>query len=371
MNLHLVAGARPNYVKIAALVKALKRYKKKHPRSSLLYRLINTGQHYDYIMSKKFFSDLDIPKPFVDLDVGSSSHADQTARIMQAYEKVVLKDRPSLVVVVGDVNSTMACSLVAAKMRIPVAHVEAGLRSFDRDMPEEINRLVTDSISDYLFTSCRDADRNLSREGVSKKKIFFVGNVMVDTLLTHLPKAKKLNVLAKQNLKKPYAFLTLHRPSNVDKESDFLEILKAIEVIQKRMPVVFPVHPRTAAQLNKGKIAERIKGMPQFRIIPPLGYLDFMSLMMNADMALTDSGGVQEETAVLGVPCLTLRRNTERPVTIDEGTNQLAGTKSRRIIRLALDILDGRKKRRFKKPSLWDGKAAERIVAILARKFHF
>lgn len=368
MKIHLVAGARPNYVKIAALAKALDRYRRKHPKSPLVSRLINTGQHYDFLMSKKFFKDLRIPSPYVDLNVGSSSHADQTAKIMTRYEKVVLRDRPDLLLVVGDVNSTLACSLVAAKMRIPVAHVEAGLRSYDLDMPEETNRMVTDRISDYLFTTCRDANRNLMREGVAEKKIFFVGNVMVDTLLDNLAKAKKAAASAEYRPAKPYAVLTLHRPSNVDREGDFSEILSALAHIQTEMPVFFPVHPRTEARLRRGQLARRVSALKNLILTPPLGYHDFIGLMMRADLVLTDSGGIQEETTVMGIPCLTLRENTERPVTIYEGTNILAGKKSSGIIR-AFKTIKKRKRRRV--PALWDGKAAERIVRILARAFKF
>lgn len=369
MKIHLVAGARPNYVKIAALAKALERHKRCHPKSKLIYRLINTGQHYDYVMSKKFFQDLKIPAPYVDLNVGSSSHADQTARIMMSYEKVVLRDRPDLLMVVGDVNSTLACSLVAAKMRIPVAHVEAGLRSFDLDMPEEINRMVTDRISDYLFTTCRDGDRHLRREGVGKNKIFFVGNVMVDTLLDHLGLARKAARKAKLRIPKPYALLTLHRPSNVDKDGDFGEILKALSTIQQDIRILFPVHPRTKARLRKGPLAKKVSSLKNLVLMPPLGYLDFVGLMANADLVLTDSGGIQEETTVLGIPCLTLRENTERPVTITEGTNLLAGKKCRSILQAYKRLRSRKKHRRI--PALWDGKAANRIVAILAKKLQF
>ncbi len=371
MKIHLVAGARPNYVKIAALVKALAHHKRRHSKSRLLYRLINTGQHYDYLMSKKFFQDLNIPAPYVDLNVGSSSHADQTAKIMTRYEKVVLRDRPDLLIVVGDVNSTLACSLVAAKMRIPVAHVEAGLRSFDLNMPEEINRMVTDRISDYLFTTSRDADRNLKREGVPAGRIFFTGNVMVDTLLASLPQTRQSKVLKQHQIRKPYAVLTLHRPSNVDRDKDFQEILKALAWIQSKLPIIFPVHPRTAARLRKSRLAAGFLSHKNIKMIPPLGYLDFIALMRQARLVLTDSGGIQEETTVLNIPCLTIRNNTERPVTISHGTNRLAGQKSSKIIALARKLLAGNPKGKKRVPPLWDGHAAERIIKVLARIFAF
>jgi UDP-N-acetylglucosamine 2-epimerase (non-hydrolysing) len=371
VNLYIIGGARPNFVKIAALAKAFTAYKQSHPRSRFTARIINTGQHYDYLMSKKLFQDLGIPDPFADLEVGSSSHADQTAKIMTRFESLLLKKPANLIVVVGDVNSTLACSLVASKLHIPVAHVESGLRSFDRTMPEEINRLVTDSVSDYLFTTCEDANRNLRKEGVDPSKVFLTGNVMVDTLLSNLPKARKAGFTKKLGLRKPYAVLTLHRPSNVDKEGDFAEILKAVDFLQSRMTVVFPVHPRTEAKMKSGKLSGRIAGMKNLLLCPPAGYLDFINLLMDARIVLTDSGGVQEETTVLGVPCLTLRDNTERPVTIHEGTNFLAGRKSGKIIALADRILSGKIKFAARKPTRWDGHAAERIVKILAKKHGF
>lgn len=370
--IYIIGGARPNFVKIGALAKAFAAYQKRHPKSKFSVRIINTGQHYDYLMSKKLFQDLGIPKPFADLEVGSSSHADQTAKIMMRFESLLLKKPADLIVVVGDVNSTMACSLVASKMHIPVAHVESGLRSFDWSMPEEVNRRVTDVLSDYLFTTSQDADRNLVKEGVNPKKIHFVGNVMVDSLLANLSKAAASPVKKKLSLKKKsYGVLTLHRPSNVDKDGDFKEILTAIEAIQKIIPVVFPVHPRTAARMQKGKLGRKVRSLKNLILTPPAGYHDFIGLLKDARLVLTDSGGVQEETTVLGVPCLTLRDNTERPVTLSQGCNILAGRKSKRIIPLALSILKGSKRFPAHRPPLWDGRAAERIVKILAREFHF
>ena len=370
--IYIIGGARPNFVKIAALSNAFADYKKKHPRAPFSSRIINTGQHYDYLMSKKLFQDLGIPAPFADLEVGSSSHADQTAKIMTRFEVLLIKKPADLILVVGDVNSTMACSLVASKMGIPVAHVESGLRSFDRTMPEEITRRVTDVLSDYLFTTSRDADQNLVKEGVDRKKIHFVGNVMVDSLLANLPKATAGSFKKKYGLrKKGYAVLTLHRPSNVDKDTDFKEILKAIEKIQNSIPVVFPVHPRTAARMQKGPLGKKIRSLKNLILTPPAGYHDFIGLLKDARIVLTDSGGIQEETTVLGIPCLTLRDNTERPVTLSKGCNILAGRKAGRIIRLAESILKGTKRFPSHRPPLWDGRAAARIVRILAKEFDF
>jgi len=369
-KIFLIAGARPNYVKVAALWHAYRDYKKRHPNSGLVCRLINTGQHYDYMMSKSFFKDLGLPEPYVDLGVGSDSHGAQTAKIMSSFEKLLFKEHPDLVMVVGDVNSTMACTLVASKMEIPVAHVEAGLRSFDRSMPEEINRLVTDSLADLLFTTSKNANSNLAREGVSKRKIHFVGNVMVDTLLTNLPKAKKSVIKKKLRIDKPYAVLTLHRPSNVDRDSDFREIVKALKQIQDRIDIVFPVHPRTAARLRSGSMSGRMDKLKNLKMVDPVGYLDFIHLLQGATLVLTDSGGIQEETTVLGVPCLTLRANTERPVTMQEGTNILVG-RDHRIAKYALQILDGKIKRRRRVPRLWDGRTADRIFKILSKQIEF
>lgn len=366
----LVAGARPNYIKVAALWKAYKKLRARRPRPPVSLHIVHTGQHYDYLMCRKHFRDLNLPTPAVDLGVGSATHAVQTARIMQRFEKVLLRDRPDLVMVVGDVNSTLACSLVAAKMEIPVAHVEAGLRSYDRTMPEEINRLVTDALSDYLFTSCRDGDHNLIREGHDRKRIFFVGNVMVDTLLSWLPKANVSSIGKKLGLEKPYALLTLHRPSNVDKGSELSQIVRDLAEIQKNIPVVFPVHPRTAARMKKGSVLREIRDLTDFHMVPPLGYLDFISLMKGARFVMTDSGGIQEETTVLGVPCLTLRPNTERPVTITQGTNTLVG-RNGDLVGLVRRILNRKPLKKHRIPPLWDGKSADRIFAVLSRKVGF
>lgn len=355
-----VVGARPNLMKIAPIIEAINR------TASIHCRLIHTGQHYDDAMSRVFFDELGIPLPDIYLGVGSGSHAEQTARVMTAVEKVLQDERPDLVLVVGDVNSTMACALTAAKMNIPVAHVEAGLRSYDRRMPEEINRIVTDAVSDFLFTTSREANRALRREGVGEEKIFFVGNVMIDTLQKHRRRAVGLGTPAEFGLEVgSYALLTLHRPGNVDDRSAFAGIVEAVEAIQERLPVLFPIHPRTVRQIESHGLRSRLDAMPNVRIVRPQGYLAFLDLMMHSRLVLTDSGGIQEETTVLGVPCLTLRENTERPETITEGTNRLVGASPERIIAATTAVLeDGFSTGRT--PELWDGRAADRIIDILA-----
>ena len=363
MKIFNIVGARPNFMKIAPIVEAMTR----HP--DLQPVLVHTGQHYDARMSKVFFDDLEIPRPDINLGIGSGTHAEQTAGIMPAFEKLCVKEKPDLVLVVGDVNSTLACSVVASKLCIPVAHVEAGLRSNDRTMPEEINRLVTDTLSDYLFTTCRDADENLKKEGIPEEKIFFVGNVMIDTLLKHVEKAGKSDIHPRLDLMKngspiPYAAMTLHRPSNVDDKETLSGILDAIEKIQEKIPIVFPVHPRTYKQIQAFGFETRIRAMKGLILNDPLGYLDFLALVSRSKMVLTDSGGLQEETTVLGVPCITIRENTERPVTIWEGTNTMVGASREKILEVATTVIrNGGKAGRI--PELWDGKAAERIVAII------
>lgn len=329
--------------------------------------IVHTGQHYDEAMSDSFFRDLGIPAPDFHLEVGSHSHAVQTARIMTAFEPVVLEEKPDWVLVVGDVNSTIACALVCSKLGVRVAHVEAGLRSRDRTMPEEINRLLTDAISDLLLTTSEDANENLKQEGVSEEKIKFVGNVMIDSLFYNLEKAEKLNVRENLGLTgKDYTVLTLHRPSNVDEKEVFSGLLDALVAISEKIPIIFPVHPRTKANIEKFGFAERVE-KSKIRLIEPLGYLDFMNLYSQARLVLTDSGGLQEETTALGIPCLTLRENTERPITIELGTNQLVGTDAKKIMRAAFEILENSEQKGAKIPPLWDGHAAERICdALLA-----
>lgn len=355
----LVAGARPNFMKIAPIHRALREH------DDIELTLVHTGQHYDRAMSELFFEQLGIPAPDINLDVGSGSHAVQTAEIMRRFETVVLERRPDLVVVVGDVNSTAACSMVAKKIAgVGLAHVEAGLRSFDRGMPEEINRLVTDALSDLLFTSEPSGGRNLAAEGVPGACVHFVGNVMIDTLRTHLERARATGTIASLALEpRGYALMTLHRPANVDRLETFAPLMDAIAEIAAELPVVFPAHPRTRPALARWQDA-RGGAVPGLRVIDPLGYLEFLDLTAHARLVLTDSGGVQEETTVLGIPCLTMRPNTERPVTVDEGTNVLVGNDPEALRREARAILDGRAKA-GRVPDGWDGNAALRIAALV------
>src|SRR5262249_31196499 len=354
-----VVGARPNLMKIAPLVAEMHRVPDLEPV------LVHTGQHYDQNMSRVFFEELGIPLADYNLEIGSGTHAWQIAQGLLALEPLLQKLSPDLVVVVGDVNSTVAGALVASRLGIPVAHVEAGLRSFDRTMPEEINRVVTDAISDYLFTSEPSANENLRREGVPEEKIFFVGNVMIDTLLTHRDRAGRLGMPRRFGLTPgDYALVTLHRPSNVDDPEALGGMLEVFVDLQTRLPVVFPVHPRTWRRLSDCGFVERVRSAGNLIIVEPLGYLEFLGLLAQARMVLTDSGGIQEEATILEVPCLTLRNNTERPVTIAEGTNELVGTSPERILTAARRVLHGEVKNGHR-PGLWDGRAAERIVRVL------
>jgi UDP-N-acetylglucosamine 2-epimerase (non-hydrolysing) len=354
-----VVGARPNFMKIAPVMKAIAR------AGYAEQRLVHTGQHYDVSMSDVFFSDLGMPVPDIHLGVGSGSHAEQTAKVMVGFEKVCLEERPDLVVVAGDVNSTMACAIDCAKLRIPCAHVEAGLRSFDMEMPEEVNRIITDRLCDILLTPSADGDENLRREGTPDHRIFLVGNVMIDTLREHLPLARATGSVQKLGLEPDrFAVLTLHRPSNVDRAPVLGGILSAIDEIQRELPVVFPVHPRTRKRFEEFGLTAKIASMNGLHLCEPLGYLEFLGLTSSAKMVLTDSGGLQEETTVLGIPCLTLRENTERPVTISEGTNVLVGADPRRILSEAHAVLGGRGKG-GRVPSLWDGKASERVADVI------
>lgn len=334
--------------------------------------LVHTGQHYDRDMSEAFFRDLGLPEPDVYLGVGSGSHAAQTASVMMSFEPVVLSERPDWVVVVGDVNSTLACALVAAKLGVRVAHVEAGLRSRDRSMPEEINRILTDRLADLLLTPSKDADRNLLDEGAEPSRIRFVGNVMIDSLFAHLARAEKSRVREELGLKgSDYGVLTLHRPSNVDERASLSRILDALEEITRRLPVIFPAHPRTRARLGEFGFDERVARNPGLRLIAPLGYLDFLRLYSGARLVLTDSGGIQEETTALGIPCLTLRENTERPVTVELGTNHVVGTDTQRIISAAHEALDkpsSGPSDEKRLPPLWDGRTAPRILEALLEK---
>jgi len=353
MHVLHVVGARPNFMKLAPVYAAL-------GARGVRQTVVHTGQHYDVEMSKVFFRDLDLPPPDLDLEVGSGSHAKQTAEIMLRLEPVLVHLKPDVVLVYGDVNSTVAAALVAAKLLIPLGHVEAGLRSFDRTMPEELNRVVTDALADWLFTPSADANENLAREGIPQSKIRFVGNVMIDTLVRFLPRAeapKELRGLDR------YALVTLHRPSNVDDPAMLARIMKALEEVASHLPVIFPVHPRTRRRLAElGFEPEARNGL---QLSSPLSYLEFLGLQRGAALVVTDSGGIQEETTFLGVPCLTLRKNTERPVTVTQGTNKLLGEEPERILPEARAILEGGRKQGCV-PDRWDGQAARRIAEVLA-----
>jgi len=327
--------------------------------------VLHTGQHYDAMMSDAFFSDLELPQPDIHLGVGSGTHAVQTASIMQRFEPVVLKEKPDWVLVVGDVNSTIACALVCVKLGIRVAHVEAGLRSRDRTMPEEINRVLTDQIADLLLTPSPDADVNLRNEGIPAERIRFVGNVMIDSLFKNLERARKSNIKNELGLSGDYSVLTLHRPANVDAREPFERIIDALESVSAQLPVIFPAHPRTRKTLKDLGLESRLATLANVRIVDPLGYLDFLALYSNARLVMTDSGGIQEETTALGIPCLTLRENTERPITIEHGTNVLVGTNTASIINEATKALNGPAKRVNHDIPLWDGHAAERILDVL------
>ena len=354
-----VCGARPNFMKIAPLMRAFNENGNFEPL------LVHTGQHYDENMSKLFFDELGIPKPDINLEVGSGSHAVQTAEIMKRFEPIVLDFKPDYVLVVGDVNSTIACGLVAVKLGIKLIHVEAGLRSFDRDMPEEINRVLTDAISDLLFVTEQSGIDNLKREGVNSDKVHLVGNVMIDTLMANRAKASKSDILQRLSLAaKSYGVITLHRPSNVDDVSRFSQIVAAFEEITKEMQLVFPIHPRTRNNLKRTDLGRRFESMSNLLLLEPLGYLDFLCLTSNAALVMTDSGGIQEETTILGVPCMTLRENTERPVTISEGTNRLVELTTDDIVKNYRAIKKGEVCGRI--PKFWDGQAAGRIAEIIA-----
>jgi UDP-N-acetylglucosamine 2-epimerase (non-hydrolysing) len=430
----LVAAARPNFMKIAPLIRAINKHNdtvqircQNSNKSSHEYCLreinhhdcyihpflVHTGQHYDDNMSDTFFRDLELPVPDIHLGIGSGSHAEQTGRVMIEFEQVLMREKPHLVIVVGDVNSTMACALAAVKLHIPVAHVEAGLRSFDRTMPEEINRIVTDTIADYLFTPSPDGDANLLLEGIKRDKIFLVGDIMVDSLLYYLDKAKKTDIrkrLAVESI--PYALVTLHRPANVDSPKTLERIIQGMLNVAERIPVIFPIHPRTRKQVDACGFEDSfvfhpahsmvyrdyfnhdistfqperssISGwtepdyrqdqtqvwpslLPKIHVFPPLGYLEFLNLMAHAAVVLTDSGGIQEETTVLNIPCITLRDSTERPITLTEGTNILVHDDPDKMIAAVDKALNGKSKRGVC-PAIWDGHTAERIIAILAAK---
>ena len=359
-----IVGARPNFVKIAPLIAEMKKYP-----NFIQPVLLHTGQHYDQAMSKELFRDLKIPKPDIYLYVGSGPHAKQTAEIMNRVDDVIIRERPNLILVVGDVNSTLACALVGAKLQIPVAHVEAGLRSFNSAMPEEINRTLTDRLSDLLFTTEQSANKNLLKEGLPKKKIFFVGNVMIDSLKRHLPRAKKSKIIKKLKLKsKKYILLTLHRAEIVDNKENLIKIFNILKLIGQKSLIVWPVHPRTKDRIREADLVNELKLLSNLIITDALGYLDFLSLEYNARAVLTDSGGVQEETTFLGVPCITLRQETERPSTVTMGTNAITGLNEQKIFKELNFILTNRFKK-GKIPPLWDGAAAQRIVKVILKKY--
>jgi UDP-N-acetylglucosamine 2-epimerase (non-hydrolysing) len=347
-----VVGARPNFIKMAPIIAEIN-------RRGLGQVFVHTGQHYDERMSKIFFGELGMPEPDVYLGVGSGSHAEQTARVMTAFEGTLLAHKPRLVVVAGDVNSTLACALTAAKLGIPVAHVESGLRSFDRTMPEELNRILTDHLAELLFTTEPSGAVNLAREGIAGDKIHFVGNTMIDSLVRHLPAARATQAAAEMGQEPgQYGLVTLHRPANVDDPQVFAGILSALEAIGQDTPLLFPVHPRTRQQMAANGVKTT-----RIQLVEPLGYLQFLGLMADARLVLTDSGGIQEETTALKVPCVTIRENTERPVTIDQGSNRLAGLSRADIISAALDALEAEAP--AENPNGWDGQAALRLVDIL------
>ena len=361
MKVISVVGARPNFMKIAPIHFAWQQY-----RDKVTHLICHTGQHYDEKMSKVFFDELGLPKPDYYLGVGSGSHAVQTAQVMVEFEKVLLQENPDLVIVVGDVNSTIACTLVAKKMQIKVAHVEAGLRSFDRSMPEEINRILTDAIADYLFVSEQSGITNLAHEGISDNKVFLVGNVMIDSLVSNFLKIEQSDILAAFDLQaSKYILTTLHRPNNVDREDSLRSIIGILNKYSKEYKVVFPVHPRTKSNLETFQLAGHISD--NIILCDPIGYSDFIWLVKNAMLILTDSGGIQEESSFLQVPCITLRENTERPVTMELGTNQLIGTDLKKIDKAIEEVLAGKPVHRRTIP-FWDGKAAERICRILVEK---
>jgi UDP-N-acetylglucosamine 2-epimerase (non-hydrolysing) len=356
-----IVGARPNFMKIAPIHKAFQPYSDK-----VQHLICHTGQHFDEKMSEVFFTQLELPKPHFFLGIGGGSHAEQTAKIMMEFEKIAIAEKPDLVIVVGDVNSTMACTLVTSKLGIKTAHVEAGLRSFDRQMPEEINRLVTDVLADYLFTTEAKAHNNLLREGVSDEKIFFCGNVMIDSLVQFLPKIEQSSITSQLGIEAgKFILCTFHRPSNVDTQESLTNLVDLLNTLGKERKVVFPIHPRTSNNLKKFGLDTNLS--PNLILTDPIGYIDFLNLTKNAELIVTDSGGVQEESTWLGVQCITVRDNTERPITVDVGTNQLIGTDLSKVKIAALEVLNGFKKQ-GSIPELWDGKAASRITEIIVNQ---
>ncbi len=361
-KIHIIVGARPNYIKANPVYRALEALGK------FDLKLVHTGQHYDHVMSALFFDQLKMKKPDVSLKVGSGSHGSQTAKVLERYEEVLMEDKPNLVMVFGDVNSTIACSLAATKLHIPVAHVEAGLRSFDRDMPEEINRVLTDQISDLLFITSSEAVENLEREGIDPETVYFVGNTMIDSLMEFKSKFDESSVHSSMGISDDYALLTFHRPSNVDDEDNLKSLVSNLIEVSNSIPCVFPIHPRTKHKLDDFGFLNDLESNPRFYLAEPLGYIDFMALQKNATIILTDSGGVQEESTSFGVPCLTIRDNTERPITCTQGTNKLIGT-DYSVIPKEVNQMISEKKREHRVPDLWDGKAAVRLAEVIEDYF--
>ena len=362
MHITLIAGARPNFIKISPIINAIK--KRQSEGADIQYSLVHTGQHYDKLMSGLFFEELNIPEPDVNLAAGSGTQAEQTASIMVAFEKYLMDHPTDLILVVGDVTSTMACSIVAKKMGIQLAHVEAGIRSFDMSMPEEINRIVTDSLADYFFITSDFAKENLKKNGVPDKKVFFVGNVMIDSLLANQPRLRRPEIFDSLNLQDgKYIILTLHRPNNVDDTNNLVDVLSTIDSNVNGVPVVFPIHPRTE---------QRLKGadynFANIRFVKPLGYLEFIYSIKHSMAVITDSGGITEETTIMHIPCMTLRDNTERMETCTVGTNELIGTNPRNLIPALKNLFDGKWKQGGI-PKMWDGKTAERIVDVILKEF--
>jgi UDP-N-acetylglucosamine 2-epimerase (non-hydrolysing) len=357
-KIHLVVGARPNFIKASPVYRSLNQLNK------FELKLVNTGQHYDQNMSSIFIQELRMKEPDINLEVRSGLHGEQTGKILSLYEKVLIKDKPNMVIVFGDVNSTIACSLAAAKLGIPIAHVESGLRSFDWKMPEEINRVLTDRLSTFLFTTSPEAKDNLINEGISIEKIHFVGNTMIDSLIEFQDKFEKSNVRENLDIQGDYALITLHRPSNVDNGNNLKKLINSIQNTSKIIPCIFPIHPRTKKKLQSAKLYNELLNNKRIKLIDPMGYIDFMCLQMNARIVLTDSGGIQEETTFFGVSCITVRENTERPITISNGTNKLIGAEYDKIPEEIEDTIKD-KCDKYSIPTLWDGNSAGRISKIL------
>ncbi len=365
MKIINIVGARPNYMKVAPLHRAFQKY------ADIDSKVVHTGQHYDERMSSIFFDQLGLPKPDYYLGVGSGSHAVITAKVMVAFEKIVLDEKPDLVLVVGDVNSTLACALVTKKLNIPLIHVEAGLRSGDRNMPEEINRILTDSISDYLFVTEESGMTHLAKEGVPAEKIFFVGNVMIDSLCQYRTQASQLTLLSDLKIQpKDFVLMTMHRPSNVDKINKVETILEVIRQVSELKTVVFPIHPRTEKQLRNFNLYQELEAIPNLILLEPQGYLEFIHLMENSALIITDSGGIQEESTFLKIPCLTVRSTTERPITITMGSNVLIPELAvEGIMKAFKSALDQENQTAYQVPPLWDGKAAERIAVCIREEY--